>query len=209
MSDPLAAASWSTSGSVTVRSFFQRRIALVVVRPMSKHTPVELRCPSRHHRWYRVSWSAGSSSPPHSTNDSARHSAIDVSSVHCPGRRPERSPTDHVVDRLERARPPELERRPHGVAGGEAEQRSSEPVAIERHVVISADVITPERYGSGVTGRSDETVTGTAPKTAVRDRTDVDPPQAADPCRHHRSGTTVSGWRGAGGSRSRDGASRP
>ena len=50
---------------------------------MSKHLPVEDQCPLRHHMTYRSSWSTGSN-PLRSSTLSARHSAIDVSSVHAP-----------------------------------------------------------------------------------------------------------------------------
>ena len=74
------------------------------------------------------SWSSGSK-PPRSSRLSARHSAIEVSSVHSPGLQAERPAADHVGDRLEGARRLELQRRPQRVAGGEAEQRAA--VAID------------------------------------------------------------------------------
>jgi hypothetical protein len=50
-----------------------------------------------------------------------------VSSVHSPGFRRKGAAADHVLDRLEGPGWLELERRPEGVAGGEAEQGA--PVA--------------------------------------------------------------------------------
>src|SRR5437667_9950633 len=60
--------------------------AAATVRPMSKHSPVLLRKPSSCQRQYRRIWSWASKAP-HSTRLVPRQSAIDVSSVHCPGRK--------------------------------------------------------------------------------------------------------------------------
>jgi hypothetical protein len=65
----------------------KRVSAARTVLPMSKHSPVGERCPSRHQRTYRFIWSLGSN-PRHATKLSARHNAIEVSSVHSPGSNP-------------------------------------------------------------------------------------------------------------------------
>src|ERR1035438_7231743 len=54
-----------------------------VALPMAKQSPVLDMYPARHHLTYRCIWSRASK-PRHSIRLAARHSAIEVSSVHCP-----------------------------------------------------------------------------------------------------------------------------
>jgi hypothetical protein len=95
--------------------------------PMSKQRPLLLMYPVSSQRQYRSIWSRASNRP-RSTRLAARHSAIDVSSVHCPASRWKRSAAGHVGHGSEGAARPELHRRADGVACREAEQRAAKSV---------------------------------------------------------------------------------
>ena len=65
--------------------------ACLTVLPISKHRPLLLRYPCRHHFRYRFIWSWGSK-PLHSIRLSARQRAIEVSSDYSPGFSPNGPP---------------------------------------------------------------------------------------------------------------------